>query len=345
MAATAFAGMFERYTEKARRTIFFARYEASQFGCDQIETEHLLLGLFREDKALSSQLLGPYAKLEEIRQSIAKRAKIRPKVALAVDMPLSHESKRVLAYGAEEAERMRHKLIGTPHLLLGLLREEKSFAAQLLREQGLTLDLVREQAHQPEPPPTRSKPAAIAGLDQWLVEREARGGIWTIKQRRAGNRITHFGVYAGDRPKENAMDRDMAPAEKLAEIQNRLIFITEEIESAIANHEFEKAHLYSDEERIQRQNLRGLCEQFNLEVPPRRVPLLCIEIIHGDLFSELRKRCEVHIAEGVAEVWLLDPDSKRAYTVTKTEGLREFTGEILRIANPPLEMDLSRIFE
>ena len=47
--------MFERYTEKARRTIFFARYEASQFGCSYIETEHLLLGLFREDKALANR--------------------------------------------------------------------------------------------------------------------------------------------------------------------------------------------------------------------------------------------------------------------------------------------------
>ena len=81
-----------------------------------------------------------------------------------------------------------------------------------------------------------------------------------------------------------------------------------------------------------------------MEEPPSRVPLLCIEIIRDDLFSEVRKRCDDYIAEGVIEVWLLDPDLKRAYTVTKTEGLREFKGEILQIANPPLEMDLRRIF-
>jgi Clp amino terminal domain, pathogenicity island component len=78
-----------------------------------------------------------------------------------------------------------------------------------------------------------------------------------------------------------------------------------------------------------------------LEEPQPRVPLLCIEIIRGDLFSDMRKRCDDYIAE----VWLLDPDLKRAYTVTKTEGLREFQGEILRIANPPLEMDLRRVFD
>jgi len=82
--------MFERYTEKARRTIFFARYEASQFGCTHIETEHLLLGLFREDKALANQFLESYSKLEAIRTSIAQRGKTGLKIATSVDLPLSH---------------------------------------------------------------------------------------------------------------------------------------------------------------------------------------------------------------------------------------------------------------
>jgi Uma2 family endonuclease len=88
-----------------------------------------------------------------------------------------------------------------------------------------------------------------------------------------------------------------------------------------------------------------LREQFNLEEPPPRVPLLCIEIIRDERFSDVQKRCDDYIAEGVTEVWLLDPDSKRAYTVTKAEGLREFRGGILQIANLPLEMDLRTIFE
>jgi len=115
--------------------------------------------------------------------------------------------------------------------------------------------------------------------------------------------------------------------------------------STLANHEFEKARLYSDEERKERSNLRALREQFNLEESPPRVPLLCIEIIRDERFSEVQKRCDDYIAQGVTQVWLLDPDFKRAYTVTKTEGLREFKGGILQIANPPLEMDLRRIFD
>jgi hypothetical protein len=117
------------------------------------------------------------------------------------------------------------------------------------------------------------------------------------------------------------------------------------MEFAIANHEFEKARFYSEEERKERENLRRLCEQFHLEEPPSPVPFLRIEIIHYELFFVVRKRCDAYIAEGVAEVWLLDPVLKHAYTVTKTEGLREFQGQILQIANPPLEMDLRRIFD
>ncbi|MCX6630409.1 MAG: AAA family ATPase, partial [Candidatus Solibacter sp.] len=137
--------MFERYTEKARRVIFFARYEASQFGSPYIETEHLLLGLLREDKALANRFLRSHAAVESIRKQIEGHTTIREKVSTSVDLPLSHECKRVLAYGAEEAERLGHKHIGTEHLLLGLLREEKCFAAEILHERGLRLSTIREE--------------------------------------------------------------------------------------------------------------------------------------------------------------------------------------------------------
>jgi len=137
--------MFERYTEKARRVIFFARYEASQFGSPYIETEHLLLGLIREDKALANRFLRSHAAVESIRKQIEAHTTVREKVSTSVDLPLSHECKRVLAYAAEEAERLSHKHIGTEHLLLGLLREEKCFAAEILHERGLRLNTIREE--------------------------------------------------------------------------------------------------------------------------------------------------------------------------------------------------------
>ena len=134
--------MFERYTEKARRVIFFARYEAGKFGSPTIESEHLLLGLVREDKALSFRLLPPDA-AESIRKEIEAHTTFRAEISTSVDMPLSSECKRVLSFAAEEAERLAHKHIGTEHLLLGLLREEKCFAAALLHERGLRIDAVR----------------------------------------------------------------------------------------------------------------------------------------------------------------------------------------------------------
>ena len=137
--------MFERYTEKARRVIFFARYEASQFGSPYIETEHLLLGLLHEDKALTSRFLRPYGSVTMIRSQIEAQTIIRDKVSTSVDLPLSNECKRVLAYAADEAEQLSDPHIGTEHLLLGLLREEKCFAAEILHERGLRLLTVREE--------------------------------------------------------------------------------------------------------------------------------------------------------------------------------------------------------
>jgi ATP-dependent Clp protease ATP-binding subunit ClpC len=143
--------MFERYTEKARRVIFFARYEASQFGSPDIETEHLLLGLLREDKALTNRLLRSHAAVVTIRKQIEQHTTVREKTSTSIDLPLSNESKRVLAYGADEAERLGHRHIGTEHLFLGLMREEKCFAAEILRERGIQLDIAREEIGRAKP--------------------------------------------------------------------------------------------------------------------------------------------------------------------------------------------------
>jgi len=158
--------MFERYTEKARRVIFFARYEASQFGSPYIETEHLLLGLLREDKALTNRFMHSRAPVEGIRKQIEAHTTIREKVPALVDIPLSDESKHVLANAAEEAERLDHKHIGTEHLLLGLLREEKCFAAQLFVERGVKLDQVRDElAREPHKSESRSWATISAAND------------------------------------------------------------------------------------------------------------------------------------------------------------------------------------
>ena len=137
--------MFERYTERARRVLFFARYEASQLGSLTIETEHLLLGLMREGKGLTSRIFArSQLALETIRREVEGRTVFRERVSTSVEIPFSAETKRVLGYAAEEADRLLHNYIGTEHLLLGILREERSVAASLLMDKGMRLHTVRE---------------------------------------------------------------------------------------------------------------------------------------------------------------------------------------------------------
>lgn len=126
--------MFERYTEKARRVIFFARYEASHHGSPQIEAEHLLLGLVHEERSLCGQWL-PNAQPDSIRQKIERSFETRPATPTSVDLPLSLTGKAVLAHAQDEADRMNSRHIGTEHLLLGLIRED-SLAARILFDNG-----------------------------------------------------------------------------------------------------------------------------------------------------------------------------------------------------------------
>ena len=137
--------MFERYTERARRVLFFSRYEASQLGSISIETEHLLLGLIREGKGLTSRIFArSHLSLEGIRKDIEGRTVFREKVSTSVEIPFSTEGKRVLQFAAEEADRLLHNYVGTEHVLLGILREERSVAASILMEKGMRLNSVRE---------------------------------------------------------------------------------------------------------------------------------------------------------------------------------------------------------
>jgi ATP-dependent Clp protease ATP-binding subunit ClpC len=136
--------MFERYTENARRAIFFARYEASQFGASQIEAEHILLGIFREDKKLTARVLEPARSVESIRRELESRTLERKRIPTGMDLPLSAEAKCALAFASNESALLGDRHIGTEHLLLGILRTEGSIAAEVLYSHGLRLSDVRQ---------------------------------------------------------------------------------------------------------------------------------------------------------------------------------------------------------
>jgi hypothetical protein len=137
--------MFERYNEKARRVIFFARYEASQYGSRQIGTEHILLGVMREGQTLMRQLLGPDVDPGQIRTEIEKVITNGETFSTSVEVPLSGESKKVLQFAAEEAERLGDYYVAIEHFLLGILRVDGSLAARILKERGAQLAPLREQ--------------------------------------------------------------------------------------------------------------------------------------------------------------------------------------------------------
>ena len=140
--------MFERYTERSRRVIFFARYEALQYGSQVIAPEHILLGLMREDKTLSARFL-PFRHsitVDTIRRDIQERITLRDRIPQSSELHLSPATKQILFYANEESRQLKNRHIGPEHLLLGIVREEKSIAAEILFGYGLRLSDVREEA-------------------------------------------------------------------------------------------------------------------------------------------------------------------------------------------------------
>lgn len=152
--------MFERYTEGARRVLFFSRYEASELRCMSIETEHLLLGLLRENKGVTSRFFAEVRiTYDGVREQV--HAHDGEPVSTSVEIPFSEETKRVLYAAADESERLKHDYIGTEHLLLGLLHEERSVAGSILSAHGMRIESARTQivnllGQPPEPSDARA---------------------------------------------------------------------------------------------------------------------------------------------------------------------------------------------
>jgi ATP-dependent Clp protease ATP-binding subunit ClpC len=144
--------MFERYTEKARRVIFFARYEASAHGNPEIDTRCLLLGILREDRELMMRLAPPSAhgffhlwtEVEELFPPA------KQKISTTIDLPLSHSGKRVLAMAAEEAGRRHSECIEPRHILWGLFQNGGPETA-CMKASGLTLEAVSRDLDQIAP--------------------------------------------------------------------------------------------------------------------------------------------------------------------------------------------------
>jgi ATP-dependent Clp protease ATP-binding subunit ClpC len=138
--------MFEKYNEKARRALFFARYEASKLGSRVIESEHILLGVLREGEDIIKEIFTRFnIKPEQIRREVEGDRLFVDRISSSAELPLSEEAKKILAYASHEAESMLHQYVGTEHLLIGILRVESSTAARILTSKGLNVYGVREE--------------------------------------------------------------------------------------------------------------------------------------------------------------------------------------------------------
>lgn len=136
--------MFERYTESARRALFYSRYEVSLVGATSIEPEHLLVGVAVAARGMVARIL-EHAGLstEGIRKELEAAPASSDQVPESMEVPFSPSMKRVLDFTAAEADALVHGYIGLEHLLLGLLREDGSKAAAILAGHGLTLTELR----------------------------------------------------------------------------------------------------------------------------------------------------------------------------------------------------------
>ena len=137
--------MFERYTEKARRVVFLHVMKPASLVLRTSRRSTCCWDCCAKTRRSPISFYDHTLQSETIRKQIEAHTTAPEKALTSVDLPLSNECKRVLCYAAEEAERLSHKHIGTEHLLLGLLREEKCFATEILHERGLRLSTVREE--------------------------------------------------------------------------------------------------------------------------------------------------------------------------------------------------------
>ena len=132
--------MQERFTERVRKVISLARQEAVRLHHDYIGTEHLLLGLVKEGEGVAAVVLTNLGvNTDDMRRAVENAVDIGSETLVLGEVPLNQEARSCLNYALDEARKMNHTYIGTEHLLLGLLREERGVACQILQSLGMDI--------------------------------------------------------------------------------------------------------------------------------------------------------------------------------------------------------------
>jgi ATP-dependent Clp protease ATP-binding subunit ClpC len=166
------------FTDRVRKVLAMAREEAIRLQHDYVGTEHILLGLIREGEGVAAAVLTNLnVDLEQVQEKIEESVR-RGKATIALgELPYTSRAKKVLEFAMAEARELNHSYVGTEHLLLGLLREEKGIAAEVLNQLGVTLEEARRQTLKllgSEPGP--SQPGATPGATPSAASSPAQKG-------------------------------------------------------------------------------------------------------------------------------------------------------------------------
>lgn len=155
--------MWQRFTERARKVVYFAQEEATKFGEGYVSTEHLLLGLVRESDSVAARVLEKLGvSLSRIRQEVEKQLP-RGEARTQAEMTLTPRAKRVIDLAYDEARNLSNNYIGTEHLLLGLIREGDGLAGRVLSKLGVELDRARREVMALQDTENQTRPSSNRG--------------------------------------------------------------------------------------------------------------------------------------------------------------------------------------
>jgi len=195
-------GMFERFTERARQVVVFAQDEARVLKHNYIGTEHILLGLLREEEGLAGRVLATLdVTIEGVRARVARIVRQRDEVTTG-QIAFTPRARKVLELAQREALSLGHNHVATEHILLGLVRENEGVAARIPHDFDAQADTVRAEVIRRLSAPSRRAPDRIR---QVVIACPGCGqGLDTVMRDRSGSSLD---VAEGDRTCPNCGKR------------------------------------------------------------------------------------------------------------------------------------------
>jgi Clp amino terminal domain, pathogenicity island component/UvrB/uvrC motif len=238
--------MFERFTDRARRVVVLAQEEARLLSHGFIGTEHLLLGLIREDEGVAAKTLRTLdielqTVRDRVREIIGQGSDEQP----SGHIPFTPRAKRVLEFSLREALQLGHDYIGTEHILLGLIREGEGVAAQVLVELGADLNVVRQRVI-----------GLRHGATSLTFARGERPGQPVTVERRAVPGRRERALVAGFRVRLTELETRLAAVEQrvgfgpdVSELDREIVRVLGEKHAAADVQDYEQAAELRDTER------------------------------------------------------------------------------------------------